>query len=174
MSVLDPNVTALLHALMRVPDLKEPLSDRVTRLKVYRAMQAAEVQFAEGEHTLGDCKNRLRSSGWNVTRTPNSNSQISRSNYSFGPDTQMARLLGAYVDAGPEGLTDDRAAEKAGLGFGVASSPWRRSTDLRTSGLIIVLEDSEGNPILRKGLRGSERMVSVATPEGIRYIQELS
>lgn len=93
---------------------------------------------------------------------------------SFGADTQLGVMLEAFFNAGPVGLTDDVAAEHAGLGFGIASSPWKRASELREYGLIAVCIDGHGDPITRQGLRGVERMVSAITDYGVDYWKELS
>ena len=81
-------------------------------------------------------------------------------------------MLKSFYYAGSDGLTDDVAAAEAGLGAGIASSPWRRATTLRELGMISAMVDDQGNPVTRPGMRGAHRIVSVITEHGARYIEE--
>lgn len=75
--------------------------------------------------------------------------------------TQKLRLLVEYRAAGAKGLTDEEAADAAGLNNGVTCW-WHRATDLRQDGLIWPHEPAE----YRKGKAGVDRIVCAITDEG--------
>lgn len=77
---------------------------------------------------------------------------------SFRAGSQKSRLLTAFVEAGPSGLSDDEAARRAGLT--PTSCYWKRCGELRALGLIRFTGDE------RVGLAGVERMVSTITADG--------
>lgn len=183
MAPLDRNVTALLHALRGVPEMTGLLNDRVVGLQVYRALLGADVQFGRGvvaEHDVADCVRVALDTGrvvvkpaWDVfaDEVAAAGAASRDEEARFGPDTHYAALLAAFALAGDEGLTDDVAAVSAGVAG--SSSPWRRCTSLRSWSLIRALEDGDGDVVRRVGLRGSERMVSVITPDGLSLAAEL-
>jgi len=71
--------------------------------------------------------------------------------------TQRARLRRAFAEAGPSGLTDEEAAEAAGL---LDSCYWKRCGELRQDGAIM------WTGFTRKGRAGVARKVSaVPSPE---------
>jgi hypothetical protein len=71
--------------------------------------------------------------------------------------SQKARLLAAYVDAYPAGLTDEEAAKIAGLYELRTASWWKRCSELRDTGEIVPTSET------RRGESGSERMVCRAS-----------
>jgi hypothetical protein len=77
---------------------------------------------------------------------------------SFRAGTQKARLLAAFADAGPVGLSDDEAAQRAGLA--PTTCYWKRCGELREVGLIRFTGEE------RPGSAGVDRMVSVITDAG--------
>lgn len=78
---------------------------------------------------------------------------------------QKAQLLAAFAQAGPEGLNDEEAAERADLP--IRSCWWKRCGELRDMGLIQFLTDADGNEITRVASSGLARKVSIITPLGI-------
>jgi hypothetical protein len=77
---------------------------------------------------------------------------------SFRAGTQKALLLRAFADAGPSGLSDDEAAQNAGLS--PTSCYWKRCGELRAVGLIQFTGEE------RQGSAGVDRMVSTITAAG--------
>lgn len=74
---------------------------------------------------------------------------------------QRMMLLQVWSSAGVKGLTDEEAAEAAGL-LEINSCYWKRSGELRSSGYI------EWHPrgFTRVGLAGTSRKVSLITEAG--------
>lgn len=85
-------------------------------------------------------------------------SQAGARSVSFRAGSQKARLLAAFVEAGPSGLSDDEAARRAGLT--PTSCYWKRCGELRAVGLIRFSGEE------RQGSAGVERMVSTITAAG--------
>jgi hypothetical protein len=83
---------------------------------------------------------------------------------SFRAGSQKARLLSAFAEAGPAGLSDDEAARRAGLP--ATSCYWKRCGELRALGLILFTGDE------RIGSAGVERMVSIITEAGETAVAE--
>lgn len=96
--------------------------------------------------------------------------------------TDRHRLLIAWAYAGPEGLTDEEAAEKAGL---MDHCWWKRAGELRQPRRtrrrgedVSEFELLAGGPLAefspdgrkRKGRSGSNRKVSVLTRRGYDYL----
>lgn len=75
--------------------------------------------------------------------------------------SQKIRLLRQYRLAGDLGLTDEEAAERAGL---LRACYWRRCTDLRQGGYIFVTTAT------RKGEAGVPRTVCSITDEGVALL----
>ena len=74
--------------------------------------------------------------------------------------SQKARLVGTYLIAGAQGLTDDEAAIFT-ENIDIRSCWWKRCSELRTDGV------TEFNGEKRRGpLFNEERMVSVLTDKG--------
>lgn len=78
------------------------------------------------------------------------------------------RLLVQYREAGTVGLTDEEAAEKAGIGM--RSCPWKRSGELRQDRLI-EQQIAGGVPLVRKGTSGVDQMVCVVTGPGLAVLR---
>jgi hypothetical protein len=70
--------------------------------------------------------------------------------------SQKARLLEVYVTAYPKALTDEEAAQLAGLPM--TSCYWKRCGELRQDGKITELS------VTRKGSAGVERILCVYKP----------
>ena len=86
----------------------------------------------------------------------------------FRAGTQMALLLQAYFNARFQcALTDDAAAEIAGLRMKAGCCWWHRCSDLRAKGLI------ESVGIADSPFTGEERMTCQITSAGISYAQLL-
>lgn len=92
--------------------------------------------------------------------------------------TDRNRLLVAWLYAGPEGLTDEEAAEQAHL---LDHCYWKRAGETRQprrggddfaaiAGAALTAWSGDGRK--RKGRSGSQRKVSVLTRRGYEYIQE--
>lgn len=79
--------------------------------------------------------------------------------------TQQFRLLRQFRRAGDVGLTDEEAAEQAGL---LRSCYWKRCTDLRQRGFIAFTDAR------RMGSMGTPRKVSVITPSGLDFLEDRS
>lgn len=77
------------------------------------------------------------------------------------PPNQKMRLLIQYRTAGDDGLTDEQAAQAAGL-YGGTTCWWHRCSDLRADYLI----EQHAVPQERKGSAGVERMVCVISDAG--------
>ena len=79
--------------------------------------------------------------------------------------SQRAHLLAMYERNHwrEEGLTDEEAAERAGL---LGSCYWKRCGELRDEGWIEVVRDSDGTPVTRLGSAGSPRFASRITAAG--------
>lgn len=73
--------------------------------------------------------------------------------------SQKALLLEAFRVAGPDGLTDEEAAEAAGVSM--RSCFWKRCGELRQDGRIGVLRRLDGSVVTRMGGSGVSRIVSV-------------
>jgi hypothetical protein len=71
--------------------------------------------------------------------------------------SQKAKLLEAFKDAYPEGLTDEEAAVRAGISLGSEYS--KRCGELRQDARIAVLEVL-GEVVTRAGSSGVQRIVS--------------
>lgn len=83
---------------------------------------------------------------------------------------QKVRLLLQYraaADDGADGLTDEEAADRAGL---LASCHWKRCGELRFEGLI----EQPADRHTRKGSAGVERIVCQITPAGRAYLSGMS
>ena len=86
----------------------------------------------------------------------------------FRAGTQMAQLLLAYYDARFQcTLTDDAAADVAGLRLKPGACWWHRCSDLRAKGLI------ESVDIAVSPFTGEDRMARQITSAGIAYAQLL-
>jgi hypothetical protein len=83
---------------------------------------------------------------------------------SVSADSQRGRLLLAYANAAPAGLTDSEAAQHAE--FATWEQGWKRCSELRNAGLITALRDEDGDVLMRRGSRGFLATVCVITPEG--------
>jgi hypothetical protein len=84
---------------------------------------------------------------------------------SVSADSQRGRLLMAYFNAAPAGLTDSEAAINAS--FATWEQGWKRCSELRNAGLIAALRDEDGEPLMRRsGRSGFLATVCVITPEG--------
>jgi hypothetical protein len=83
---------------------------------------------------------------------------------SVSADSQRGRLLMAYFNAAPAGLTDSEAAKHAE--FASWEQGWKRCSELRNAGLIAALHDESGETLMRRGDRGFLATVCVITPEG--------
>jgi hypothetical protein len=177
--VLDQRIVSILDAICSVEELSLLVSDRRVSLLLYRALQECDVVLPVQvqEHTISDCRRVVVDAGFTVTKPVICDKHQPRAfddqPPTFGPDTQQGKMLAAFYHAGSNGLTDDVAAEEAGLGSGVASSPWRRATTLRHLGLIDIVIDDEGQPLTRPGLRGAHRIVSAVTEDGKRYVERM-
>ena len=73
--------------------------------------------------------------------------------------TQKARLLEAFKDAYPVTLTDEEAAERAGISL--TSEYSKRCGELRQDGAIVVVRLQNGEPLTRAGKSGIQRIVSI-------------
>lgn len=82
--------------------------------------------------------------------------------------SQKIKLLIAFRTAGEDGLTDEEAADIAGLNNGI-SCWWHRCTDLRHDGLIWEKRPTE----YREGRAGVKRIISAITPEGYKALTAL-
>ena len=86
----------------------------------------------------------------------------------FRAGTQMALLLQAYYDARFQcALTDDAAAEIAGLRLKAGACWWHRCSDLRAKRLI------ESVDVAVSPFTGEDRMTCQITSAGIAYAQQL-
>jgi hypothetical protein len=187
-AILDPAASRVFQQLLDIPELASVLNSRMVRLRVYNAIArdikaisdetAKALREAENAaerltkalsqvHTEADCRAALASRGYRIIKPTEAESAIPETP-TFGEDSQTGKLLQAFGNAGPDGLTDDVAARNAMLEG--AASPWRRASTLRELGMIAPLLDENGNRITRKGLRGSMRMVSAITDYGMLYL----
>ena len=73
--------------------------------------------------------------------------------------SQKARLLEAFKDAYPVTLTDEEAAERAGISL--TSEYSKRCGELRQDGAIVVVRLQNGQPLTRAGKSGIQRIVSI-------------
>ena len=78
---------------------------------------------------------------------------------------QKAKLLAAFASAAYDGLTDEQAAERAGIDF--RSCFWKRCGELRDHGLIQFATDAAGHELTRTASSGIPRKVSIITPLGL-------
>lgn len=74
---------------------------------------------------------------------------------------QQFRLLRQFRRAGDMGLTDEEAADQAGL---LRSCFWKRCGELREKGLIVYTESK------RRGSMGVSRKVSIITDKGLESL----
>lgn len=91
-------------------------------------------------------------------KTDPATSKAGASDVAYRSGTQKAKLLQAYAQAGDRGLTDEEAAELAGLNM--RSCFWKRCGELRQDGYI-----SETGQT-RNGDAGVARLVSAITETG--------
>lgn len=84
----------------------------------------------------------------------------------FRATSQNALLLAVYAAGGQ--LSDDEAAQQAGLLTRVGCCWWHRCSDLRKAGFIA----PTGTRI--SSLTGEERMTCVITPAGLTLAKELA
>lgn len=83
---------------------------------------------------------------------------------SYRTGTQKARLLRAYANIGVAGLTDEEAAQLAGIGGG----GWKRCSDLRNDGMIVPLRDATtGTIVTRIASSQMAQRVCVITDRGM-------
>jgi hypothetical protein len=80
--------------------------------------------------------------------------------------SQKARLLDVYANSGV--LTDDEAADRAGLLTKPGCCWWHRCSDLRKEGLIVQVN------IKTSKLTGEERMGCVITERGLNIYKEMT
>jgi hypothetical protein len=73
--------------------------------------------------------------------------------------SQKAKLLTAFRDAYPHNLTDEEAAERAGISLSSEFS--KRCGELRQDGHIAVVRGEDREPITREGASGIPRLVSI-------------
>lgn len=81
---------------------------------------------------------------------------------SYRANSQKARLLACFAEAGSQGMTDDEAAIAADL---VRSCFWKRCGELRQDGMVADCGRLRPGPLF-----GEMRMVSVITAEGMRTV----
>lgn len=82
-------------------------------------------------------------------------------NVAYRAGTQKAKLLDAYQQAYPDGLTDEEAAERSGVNM--RSCWWRRCTELREDGTIAPVIEA-GKEATRAGSSGVQRIVCAYVP----------
>ena len=80
-------------------------------------------------------------------------------NVAYRAGSQKAKLLQAFADAYPNDLTDEEAAEAAGISL--TSEYSKRCGELRQDQRIVVVYPIEGVPLTRPGKAGIPRIVSV-------------
>jgi hypothetical protein len=100
-------------------------------------------EYRKGRHKSGD---------W-------STSVAGAESVAYRAGSQKAKLLQAFQDAHPESLTDEEAAERAGISL--SSEYSKRCGELRQDGHIAVLRDVNGHPVTREGRSGIARLLSV-------------
>lgn len=83
----------------------------------------------------------------------------------FRAGSQKAKLLAAFADAGPRGMTDDEAAIATGLD---RSCFWKRCGELRAAGLLVDTGMSRPGPLF-----GEQRMVSAITRLGRDLVAQM-
>lgn len=88
----------------------------------------------------------------------------------FRAGSQLHRLLVVYASAVNTGLTDEQAAERAGL---LGSCWWKRSGELRQDGLIEQVLDADGREVTRAGRAGVQRIVCRITSDGVARLSRL-
>ena len=82
---------------------------------------------------------------------------------------QRDRLLVHYLTR-PDGLTDDEAADRAGL---MHTCYWKRCGELRELGLVAT-RTVDGEVVTRLGHAGSQRIVCWVTPDGVARVGEVT
>lgn len=181
MAQLNPAAQAMIKQLSTVPEVRYLLGDRVVRSEIYKALLEVSIPLpiiTDDPHTISDCRRAVTDAGFVVKKfVPLPEPVLSdhpTPSVSFGPYTQQGLMLRSFVNAQAAGLTDDVAAEQAGLGKGVAASPWKRASELRAAGMIEYLEDEHSETVYRTGMRGASAAVSVATNYGRMYYEEIA
>lgn len=69
--------------------------------------------------------------------------------------THKAKLIDAYRNAFPQGLSDEEACDRAGLPYG----GWKRCSDLRRDNFIEPMRDTDGRILMKDGSNGTPVMV---------------
>lgn len=87
---------------------------------------------------------------------------------SYRSKSQKAQLLAAYVQEGEGGLTDEQAADRAGLLQRPRCCWWHRCSDLVDDGMIEPLEG-----VTRKLSTGMDGRVCVPTAQGVQMAGRL-
>lgn len=98
-------------------------------------------------------------------------SHLAATAISIKAGSQRARLLIAFVEHAPNGLTDEEAATAAGISL--VSEYATRCSELRNAGLIDVCVTDNG-PVTRIGSSGMARIVSAITDDGLTAAARLT
>lgn len=98
-----------------------------------------------------------------VRKSDPSTSRAGAAKAALHAGSQKAKLLAVYAHS-EDGLTDEQAAERAGVNL--RSCWWKRCNELRQLGFIQPVTDPQGRLLTRTSSAQVQRMVCFITPRG--------